>query len=316
MKFKSLILLACVAALSACSFDKNDSLTDSNEIEIREKLKKAYKVVAGTYKGTVGTQVVELRMYTLEIPDGTNSNGAPRKKPALFGNYKRIDPVLASFEFDATYHPDKNELILTNKATALNKDDVHTITLARNGDRLIGKATTQGGYQSNVDLTLTTRQSAGDNGSTEDNEYYDALRRQYQVIAGNYEGNLLNADGSIFLQAEISLLVYELTPEDGNISIPYLQGNFTDLNDNARDPATGDRYGFSDLTLAATYNLNVTPNRLTLVGTPVFGSSKFRATMALDVIDGKLVGVYSQQPIARQATVVFTKKATPPKDTN
>ncbi|MNL26328.1 hypothetical protein D3C87_1478470 [compost metagenome] len=181
---------------------------------------------------------------------------------------------------------------------------------------MVGKATTKGGYQSNADLALTSRESSGEDDSTEDNEYYDAVRRQYQVIAGNYVGNLLNADGSVFLQAEISLLVYEETPENGNISIPYLQGNFTDLNDNARDPVTGDRYGFSDLTLDATYNLNVTPNRLTLVGTPVFGTSKFRATMVLDVIDGKLVGVYSQQPIARQATVIFTKKSTPPKDKN
>src|SRR3989344_4623703 len=116
MKLKSLILLACVAALSACSFDKNDSLTDPNEIATRQKLKKAYEAIAGTYKGTVGTQIVELRMYTLEVNDDDNSNGAPRKKPVLYGNYKRIDPVLSSFEFDSTYYQEKNELILTNKA--------------------------------------------------------------------------------------------------------------------------------------------------------------------------------------------------------
>lgn len=322
MKLKSLILLAFVAALSACSFDKNDSLTDSNEIARREKAKKAFKSVSGTYTGTIeasnGTQTIQVRLYMLERDNGNNSNGVGSKMPELFASYKKVQPIGPGYDFTASYLEETRELVLVNTQSPLFNDDVHTMNLELVNDHLIGKATYRGGYQGNIDLVLTTRESAGNGGSTEDNEYYDALRRQYQEIAGDYEGKLITPDGKLFIDGTMALQVYNRPAvNDSSISIPYLLGTFHDVADViAHDPITNAPIGFSDLTLTVGYNTDVVPRRLNLTGTPVNGNSKFTATFDLVILNGELHGTYQQAPILRSCTVIFKKKAPAKTDKN
>lgn len=326
MKLKSLILLAFVAALSACSFDKSDGIDGSNEAQIREKLKRAYDSVAGTYQGTLkvagsADQIIKIRLYRLEETDNSNSNGANGKKPILIGNYTKVSPIGPGYEFDARYFEGKNELVMTNLATSLNKDDVHTITANIVGNRIVGKAITKGGYTGNIDLPLITRESAGNGGTTEDTEYYDNLRRQFQEISGVYEGKILRADGKTFMEATVTLLVENTkNPANEEISIPSLVGKLHDVNENMGNDSAGNPIGMSDMNFTSVYNTKVEPRRLTLYGTPVYGgeSNPFRSslegvlTMEPDASGNVALvfrGTYSQKPASFTGQFVFVRKA-------
>jgi hypothetical protein len=321
MKLKSLILLAFVAALSACSFEKNDSLTDPNEIANRERLKTAYDSIAGTYRGVLKAsnrdQTIEIRLFRLEGNNGSNSSGAESKKPTLNGTYKRIDPTGLPYEFSASYIQDTNELILTNRATNLSNDDVHTINAQIINNRIVGKATFKGGNDANIDLPLITRENGGNDGTTDENEYWDGVRRELTAIAGKYQGELLLKDGKLFITAEMTLQVYNNTSPNGKYSIPYLLGTFHDVKDVVgHDPITKEPIGFSDLSLTAIYNTDVLPRRLDLRGAPVNGGTRFVAELRLELINGQLVGTYQQAPVLTQATVTFKKVAPAKMDEN
>jgi hypothetical protein len=322
MKLKSLILLAFVAALSACSFEKNDSIDASGENQIREKLRSAYDSVAGTYQGTLqisngANQIIKVRLYRLEKDDDSNSSGASRKIPVLVGNYTKVSPIGPGYEFDARYYEGKKELIMTNVGTNLNNDDVHTISAQIINGHIIGKAITKGGYQGNIDLPLITRESAGTGDTTEDNEYYDNLRRQYQEIAGIYEGKIMRADGKVFMAATITLSIENnKSPTNPEISIPSLVGKMHDLNENMGQDGAGNPIGMSDVNFTSVYNTKVTPRRLTLYGVPVYGgeSNPFRSSLESKIeldANGTMVfyGTYTQKPASFTGEFMFTRKA-------
>lgn len=322
MKLKSLILLALVAALSACSFDKSDSIDGSGENQIREKLRNAYDSVAGTYQGTLqisngASQIIKIRLYRLEKDDDSNSSGASRKIPVLVGNYTKVSPIGPGYEFDARYYEGKKELVMTNVATNLNNDDIHTVTGNIVGNRIIGKAITKGGYQGKIDLPLVTRENAGNGDTTEDNEYYDNLRRQFQEIAGVYEGKIMRPDGKVFMNATVTLSVENNKhPTNDEISIPSLVGKMHDVNEDMGRDGAGNPIGMSDVNLTAVYNTKVSPRRLTLYGIPVYGgeSNPFRSSMEgkLELSpNGSLIlyGTYTQKPASFTGEFLLTRKA-------
>jgi hypothetical protein len=323
MKLKSIILLAVVAALSACSFEKNNSLTDPNEVALREKAKAAYKAISGTYTGTIeasnGTQTIQIRLFMLEADSGSNSNGVGRKMPTLNAAYKKIQPIGPGFDFTASYLQDTNELVLTNSSkTPLSNDDVHTMNLQFVNNHLVGKATYRGGYQGNIDLVLTTRESAGNGGTTEENEYYDNLRKQYQEVAGYYEGQVLNADGKAVITLTVRLSVQNTaSPENSNISIPSLVGIQHDVKDviigNDETPmrdSEGFPMGMADTKLTATYNVDTNPRRLTLYGSPIHGGD-FKCSFDGPLVGDEYRGTYEQGPYPLRGLFVLKKKDPP-----
>lgn len=325
MKLKSLILLAFVAALSACSFDKSDGIDGSNEAQIREKLKRAYDAVAGTYQGTLkvsgGTDhIIKIRLYRLEEDSTDNSNGASGKKPVLYGTYTKVSPIGPGYEFDGRIFEGKNELVLTNKSSNLQKDDIHTVTGNIVGGHFLGKAITKGGFSGDIDLPLITRENAG-GGNSEDTEYYDNLRKQYQEIAGQYEGQILRRDGTVYSNIVIRLIVEnQSTTANPEISVPILLGRFHNVGDKIGVDPDGNEIGMSDLNLTSVYNTKVEPRRLTLYGVPIYrgDSNEFRASM-----DGVLTvktnakgeaelqyhGSYSQRPMTFSGEFVLKRTA-------
>lgn len=305
MKLKNLFLAVVALSLAACAFDKDKGMTDGDEIKRRELLKQSYQKVEGTYSGTIktvnGLEEIQLVLTVLDEEAGDNSHKLPVMNPLLAAYYKKINPVGPGYEFTTRLYPDRNnEIVMVNKGTKLTRDDIHTINAKIENGTIVGKASSTGGFIGNIELSLTSRQTGG-NGSTEENEYYDNLRRQYQAIQGTYEGQIVSkVEANKKINVTLELQVLEKEQENSKITVPYLKGTLHDI---------ADTYRFSDWTMTVSYNTDTTPFSLTLAGTPV-NSSNSKATVSMrGTLEGDtFTGNFTRDPIPFPGAFVLKKK--------
>ena len=155
MNLTNLILAVVALSLAACAFDKDTGLTDGDEINRRELLKQSYQAVEGTYSGTIktvnGVEEIQLVLTVLDEDAGDNSNKLPVMNPLLGAYYKKINPVGPGYEFTTRLYPEKGELVLVNKeASKLTRDDIHTINSTIADGKILGRASSTGGFIGNI----------------------------------------------------------------------------------------------------------------------------------------------------------------------
>lgn len=274
---KKLILLTALLNLMACAFNNDNANNNAAEMADRLKQLEKFSRVVGLYTGKLTTsaaqQDVELRLFTLESEAGTNANGDERSRIVLRGNYKKINPVGPGYILKAIYYPETGELILTNESATLGVDDVHTINAKLKDQTITGEAKSISNPIGILHLKLSSNERNAP-GNTEENEYYARLRRQYESIAGTYEGdNIVN--GSVDHHFTIELRV----SMDG--VVPKLIGNYNREN----HPEVA-------ITITtAVYQPELNPPRLTLKGNPsYFGGTNYIATFEGVITGDEYIG--------------------------
>ncbi|KYG62605.1 hypothetical protein AZI87_15010 [Bdellovibrio bacteriovorus] len=270
---KKLILATALLGVVGCAFNKDNPNNNATEVSDRQKQLNTYNRVTGFYTGKLTTtatqQDVELRLFTLEDESGTNANGEERYRIVLRGKFQFNSNKLQLVNMKARFIPETSELILRNEAASPGIDDVHTINAKVVGQKIVGEVKSVSGVIGVLDLTLASNQSSAP-GNTEENEFYERLRRQYESFAGTYVGNNVK-DGKAAFQFQIRLQVVK----EG--IVPKIIGELT-RSDDPKNTAT--------LTLTGLYRGETTPPSLVLTGIPrLFPSSPYKAT-----IDGVLDG--------------------------
>lgn len=274
---KKIIFIATLLGLVGCAFDNDNANNNAAEVSNRLKQLEKFSRIVGLYTGKLTTssaqQDVELRLFTLESEAGTNANGDERSRIVLRGNYKKINPVGPGYILKAIYYPETGELILNNDTAVPGVDDIHTINASLKDQKIVGEAKSISNLIGILDLTLSTneRQSPG---NTEQNEYYERLRRQYDSISGTYAGeNIVN--GKVDHRFTITLRV----SMDG--VVPKLTGNYNREN----HPEVAVNF------TSAVYQPDLSPARLTLKGTPsYFGGTSYVATFDGILTDNEFIG--------------------------
>ncbi len=304
---KQILLITVTTALSACAFEKDKSnLYDANEQEQRQLLINSYDQIKGTYAGTVSTsngyQDVALEIYWKDEPQSQpNANGAVVMVPKLKATLKKIAPVGLTQQYNGVYIPSSGEVILTNikLESQLKADEIQSLNTRMTGQRLSGEAKSSTGFLGVFDVVRTTSEASTPD-VNDDIRYADGLRKQLQEVAGVYEGVITPTSSTAKpFKATMTLNVQSETVAGRTVPIPVLLGNFARSDDNSR---------VTDLTLRASYNLDVTPRRLELEGLPVFNSSKYRATFMGVLVNDEYVGEMQAGPIIFNGTFVFKKK--------
>lgn len=265
------LMMSLVLSLTGCAFDKDDSKTNQAEVEARLKLLEKFNRVKGTYVGKLTTptavQDVSLNIFIQDVPNGTNTNGDTTYRVALKGNYKKLNPVGPGYNLLIRYTAETAEIIMSNEAANsgngssgtnapmnnVGPDDIVSINAKISGQKILGTAFSNSGAIGTLDLALAADQSevSGDN---QQQEYYDRLFRQYESAAGVYEGaNVIGGKASFTFKITLQVI------KRGNI--PYLIGQYDRDDDPNRNVS---------LNLVATYQPELQPPQLTLVGKPLF----------------------------------------------
>lgn len=282
---KKLILAVACLSLANCAFDKDTQRAKNREAIQNEKLSDSYRPVIGTYSGKLttetGDQEVEVTFFTLNVVDGTNADGSERLRKVLRANYRRINPVKDSYRFKVTYTETTGELAFTNSGTEkLGSDDIHTIDTTLKGEEIIGEAKSETRVIGILHLKLTSRSSES-GGGTEENDYYQRLRKQLEAIAGLYQGEVLM--GSEVKEVTVNLTVVNVIA-DGGGRIPRLSGTFA---------WTEDRSGSASLNLAAVYEPDLNPPKLTMAGVPRSTTTSYKAIIEGTLVNTEFTGTFS-----------------------
>jgi hypothetical protein len=298
------LILAFALSLSliGCSFGK-DSSGNSNkrELEEQQQADADYKQVVGTYAGKfIGSTKydIELRFFTLQIPNGTNSDGRTKFRTELRANYKKINPVAPGYTFQAQYYPETGRLVLTNmeKEENLGMDDIHTIELA-----LVRKTLNDGTYIRQLqgegkgargplgyfqDLNLVTQQNDKPDQNEED-EYNERLRAQFKEIEGNYVGTVMQ-DPRVGPPLAVILRLYIQNDAGNSKRPPILRGLFTQ-----------DDGGDIQFDIQTVYKPELQPPRLTMLGTVLRApNSNLRLTA-----DGVFKDVQVKNPVSGKTEI-------------
>lgn len=291
-----LFAFALSLSLMGCSFGK-DSSGNSNkrELEEQQQAQADYNLVVGTYAGKfIGstTYDIEVRLFTLQIPNGTNSDGRTKFRTELRANYKKINPVAPGYTFQAQFYPETGRMVLTNmdKEENLGMDDLHTVELT-----LVKKTEANGTYIRQLqgvgkgsrgplgyfqDLNLVTGQSDKPDTNEED-EYNERLRAQFQEIEGTYEGNVMQ-DPRAGAPLAVSLRLYIQNDAGNSKRPPILRGLFSQ-NDG----------GDIQFDIQTVYKPELAPPRLTMQGTVLRApNSNLRLTA-----DGVFKNVQVRNPV-------------------
>ncbi len=201
MKIVIGLLIAVSCLLSwGCAF--NESSDDNNRREnraIQEKyrvLRDNYNRVTGLYQGTLklvngDVRDVSIGIYTLDVPEGSNSSGEKIFKPILKALYKQLSPVDIPVIMDVQYMPEPGELSFVSSGDTKSIDALNTISakIDRNNS-ITGTAKKSSGILGELQLNFITKDVNTDPEGG-DNEYYRTLRAQYQKIKGTYAGSIL-----------------------------------------------------------------------------------------------------------------------------
>ncbi|WII71299.1 hypothetical protein QJS83_12585 [Bdellovibrio sp. 22V] len=280
--FKKLILATALIGLVGCAFDKDNDANNAAELADRQRQLSSYSRVVGFYTGKLTTsttqQDVELRLFTLESEAGTNANGDDRYRIVLRGNYKKINPVGPGYNFKARYIPETGELILTNEATTLSADDIHTVNAKVFGQKIVGEAKSISGVIGVLEMTMSSSQSTKP-GNNEENEYYERLYREYKAIEGVYTGeNIFNGKATYRMTVKLEAIKVNT----GSRAVPQIVGEFTRQDD---------PNGSLTLNLSAVYQPELTPAVLNLTGKPRYNTSTpYEASFDGVIVNGEYTG--------------------------
>lgn len=276
--FKKIILASALAGLVACSYngdsrDGNRALRQKDN-EQREIQESEFNSISGLYTGKLiigaAQQDVKLRLFTLEQKlDQPGPDGSDRFRKVLRGNYKPTHPVGQAYNFYAGYTPETGALVLTNaglttadgKSIPLGVDDIHTINAIVSGDFIKGEVKSPSGPMGRIELTRSANENQTP-GNNEGRQNYDDLKREYQRVAGVYQGENMKGDKVV--------LTLNLEVVDG-IDAPSLIGRMNRSDDNALKS--------SELSLTVSYDAQTPPTRIKMIGKPQkYPNSDYTAT--------------------------------------
>ncbi len=276
-----------VIGFVACSGGGGSGVDNADEIRDREQNKALFSTLTGTYTGQIKTSerdlTVELRLFTLETPNGTNADGSTRFTKTLQATLVPMDPVGSFLAMQTRYLKETGELIMKNNNPSggvdtnpdggstgtYRPDEIFSISAVVSKERITGAVNSMAGLLGTLDVKLATRESQG-LGGTEENKYYERLQREYEKVAGIYRGSNIS-NGKVTYEIEISLQVVK------SGKLPTLIGMFTRDDDPLQSVA---------LNLTAIYQPQLKTPALTLTGKPRFANSPYVAIFDGDLKDG------------------------------
>jgi len=293
---KFFFLSLAVLNFTACAFDKNTNTDKTAAQRDHDLLVQSYEQVTGLYRGTVttpdGAQSIDLSIYWVDVPNGSNSDGSTRYTAKLRARYRRTDIVTTDAIMEATYSPEKTppEIAMTN-FTGEPSVDVNNYSILSYvyGDTIQGTVKTGAGPLGQLNVKLVTKDyNVPEQGDT--NEQNDRLVQLYQPLVGNYVGTVsppasVAASFGVNLSLSIS---WQKDPTDqtGKRQIPALSGVFQRTYDSSGDYPT----------LQVDYVADTTPPTLNMVadgstrGSTNFEKVVIHATIQNGVIQGTFQG--------------------------
>ena len=187
------LLLAVLAVLfTGCAFSDNSNIqsADRQNFEDIQRLKQKFSTITGTYQGLLfdgaNQTPVELLVYSVDEKAGNNNNGETVIRPALYARLKTTQIVRFNSQFAGRYFEDTGKIFFTNP-NIKGQDDLQSLDLTLQGLDLSGDANLPTGKLGTLSLKLFSREanapSAGDQ-----NDQKEILRKQFESIAGDYEG--------------------------------------------------------------------------------------------------------------------------------
>jgi hypothetical protein len=293
--------LVSAALLVGCAFGADSDSNKEKEVEDRTALKQTYDVVRGTYRGTLKTSdrsyPISISLYTDEEKAGTNADGEIIFRPILRALYKRLDIVTADYIMDARYISLTGEIVLKNLASNTTNEDVQSINAALSGQIIRGTVNTKKGQLGTIELTLASREveapSQGDQ-----NTINEKLRKQYEEIAGVYEGDVI-PDPTLAPPFAIQVRLFVISQNGPNGPVPAVSGYYKRLDDIS---------GGLDLALEVTYKPETIPAQL-IMKSLASGRSAGPYYVSIEGIlqDGSVLASVSTQR-GYQGEVVLRKK--------
>jgi hypothetical protein len=263
---KFLFIFLATLNLAACAFDKNSNVDDKREAEDTAFLREKFDRISGLYHGAVnstsGPQEVDLTIYRVDVPNGTNSRGDVVSKPALRARYRRTDTVTTDVILIAKYLDSAvpARLSITNVGESDKDPQSISLDLTVYGETLVGNVVTGAGLLGDVTFKLIDRNAKG---PAQDDSVAENKRREaiFRPVLGIYEGDIIPDDHRAggYNGATVTLQIDKRKDETTGKYFSILRARFHPSYENVSESA--------DLFMDVDYSPANIPPRITLSAT-------------------------------------------------
>lgn len=240
--------------LTSCSFSTDQGVTDLRAKEQRDKVDAELKKTEGFYAGDLrfsdGRVVpVELRLFVIPVPDGTDSKGSPRTAPALCGQYMQSDRLTPDVLLEGSYTSETGELRLSSKLArcgseaegALKVDFRGSFTGSSIAGEMTVRSTELSIQRGSMQIPLLSRDI--DTPTSGRQNLAERLRREFLPLVGTYLIEILpNPEQAAPSTACLNLFIREKSTDSASsggsrggsagssagVSLPELAGTYLD----------------------------------------------------------------------------------------